>query len=173
MHLQENSVLNINTREEEGGTGEEEFDNIEIQRDTELFIRDNAFEDAQVKVNEEEDKVTVKLFDNNVEQDRTQVGREGTVVEINVNVLRTQTDLIEAMKRNLDPNSRIKFVSKPSTEDLDYLDFDNDYVVITLENDFDDGSILRASSQLRRPPSRRRRPQARRRPRGKRIFLQG
>ena len=173
MHLQENSVLNIHTREEEGGTGEEEFDNIEIQRDTELFIRDNAFEDAQVKVNEEEDKVTVKLFDNNVEQDRTQVGREGTVVEINVNVLRTQTDLIEAMKRNLDPNSRIKFVSKPSTEDLDYLDFDNDYVVITLENDFDDGSILQASSQLRRPPSRRRRPQARRRPRGKRIFLQG
>ena len=168
MHLQGESVL-----EEEGGTGEEEFDNVEIQRDTELFIRDDTFEDAQVKVNEEEDKVTVKLFDNNIEQDRTQVGSEGTVVEINVNVLRTQTDLIEAMKRNMDPNSRIKFVSKPSTEDLDYLDFDNDYVVITLENDFDDGSFLRASSQLRRPQSRRRRPQARRRPRGRRVLLQG
>ena len=60
---------------------------------------------------------------------------------------------------------------KPRVEFMyNYLDFDNDYIVITLENDYD--SFLRASrGQLRTP--RRRRPLMRRRPQGRRVFIRG
>ena len=152
---------------------EDDFQGEEI-----LLAETDFSNENEVEVDEEDNKILINLRGSNSEEDGGRAAEEvdtGPTIEINLNVIRTQADLMEAFRMNQDPRSRVKFVSRPSvdaldfvnTGSLDYLDFDNDYIVITLENDFDDGSFLRASQPLRKRPLRRRRP------RGRRVSLQG
>ena len=172
----EKEIMEVLREEEEEERSREE---VSIELGGEEFGVDDAEEEnflakpaPEVQVSEDESKVTINLRDGDGGTAEEVLDLE-PLLEINLNVLRTRTDLIQAMKMNQDPRSRVKFVSRPVLDDLDYLDFDNDYIIITLEEDEDDGSFLRAASRgrLRRP--RGRRPGARRRPNGRRISFRG
>ena len=183
--LNSNAIRTEESREEdvisvELGGEEFDVDEVKVPEGEVLFIEKTASpEESELKVNEDENKVTITLRDDNVGDggtaeevldDEPLLAELEPLVEINLNVLRTRSDLANAMKMNRDPKSRVKFVSQPSRDEVDYLDFDNDYIVITLENDYD--SFLRASrGQLRTP--RRRRPLMRRRPQGRRVLIRG
>merc|ERR1712192_175586 len=167
-----------------GELGGEEFDVDEVKAPEEdvLFVeKTSPPEESELKVNEDESKVTITLRDEDVGDgvtaeevldDEPLLADLEPLLEINLNVLRTRSDIAKAMQMNRDPKSRVRFVSQPSRDEIDYLDFDNDYIVITLENDYDNDSFLRASrGQLRTP--RRRRPLMRRRPQGRRVLIRG
>jgi len=183
--LNSNAIRTEESREEDVISvelGGEEFDVDEVKAPEEdvLFIDKTASpEESELKVNEDENKVTITLRDEDVGDggtaeevldDEPLLADLEPLLEINLNVLRTRSDLAKAMQMNRDPKSRVRFV--PSRDEVDYLDFDNDYIVITLENDYDNDSFLRASrGQLRTP--RRRRPLMRRRPQGRRVLIRG
>jgi hypothetical protein len=185
--LNSNAIRTEESREEDVISvelGGEEFDVDEVKgpEGDVLFIEKTPSpEESELKVNEDENKVTITLRDDDVGDggtaeeilnDEPLLADLEPLLEINLNVLRTRSDLAKAMKMNRDPKSRVKFVSQPIRDEVDYLDFDNDYIVITLENDYDYDSFLRASrGQLRTP--RRRRPLMRRRPQGRRVLIRG
>ena len=185
--LSSNAIRTEESKEEdvisvELGGEEFDVDEVKVPEGDVLFIEKTASpEEPELKVNEDENKVTITLRDEDVGDggaakevidDEPLLADLEPLLEINLNVLRTRSDLAKAMKMNRDPKSRVKFVSQPSRDEVDYLDFDNDYIVITLENDYNDDSFLRASrGQLRTP--RRRRPLIRRRPQGRRVFIRG
>ena len=185
--LNSNAIRTEESREEdvisvELGGEEFDVDEVDVPEGDDLFIDKTALpEEAELKVNEDENKVTITLRDEDVGDggtakevldDEPALADLEPLVEINLNVLRTRSDLAKAMKVNRDPKSRVRFVSQPSSDEVDYLDFDNDYNVITLENDYDYDSFLRASrGQLRTP--RRRRPLRSRRPQARRVFIRG
>merc|ERR1719266_705797 len=185
--LNSNAIRTEESREEdvisvELGGEEFDVDEVDIPEEDDLFVDKTALpEEAEINVNEDENKVTITLRDKDVGDggtakevldDEPALADLEPLVEINLNVLRTRSDLAKAMKVNRDPKSRVRFVSQSSSDEVDYLDFDNDYIVITLENDYDYDSFLRASQgQLRTP--RRRRPLRSRRPQARRVFIRG
>ena len=185
----DSNAIRVEESDKDGVTSEEldgeefDVDEVKIPDDEVLFNeKTNSTEGSEVKVNEEENKVTISLRGKHADDGGTakEVFKDEPVLtalepllEINLNVLRTRSDLEKALKMNRDPKSRVKFVTEPNSDEVDYLDFDNDYIVITLENDYyDSNSFLRASrGQLRAP--RRRRPLIRRRPQGRRVLIRG
>ena len=181
----DSNAIRVEESDKDGVTSEEldgeEFDLDEVKiPDEEVLFNEktNSTEGSEVKVNEEENKVTISLRgkhadDGGAAKDEPVLTALEPLLEINLNVLRTRSDLEKALKMNRDPKSRVKFVTEPNSDEVDYLDFDNDYIVITLENDYyDSDSFLRASrGQLRAP--RRRRPLIRRRPQGRRVLIRG
>ena len=146
----DSNAIRIEESDKDGVTSEElggeEFDvgEVKIPDEEVLFIdKTNSTKGSEVKVNQEESKETISLRGEDADDGGTAKGvfedepvltALEPLLEINLNVLRTRSDLEKALKMNRDPKSRVKFVTEPSTGEVDYLDFDNDYIVITLES---------------------------------------